>query len=146
MNPFTRFACDGRGPGANWLVRILVGGVFLTEGIQKFLFTESLGIGRFAKIGIPFPSFSAPFVGVVEIGAGALLVLGLLTRLAAVLLLTDIAVAIATTKLPMLVTKGVWATLHEARTDWSMLVGLVFIMAAGAGSRSLDARLQRPTR
>jgi uncharacterized membrane protein YphA (DoxX/SURF4 family) len=69
-----------------------------------------------------------------------LLLIGLLTRLAALLLLVDICVAIATTKLPMLVAKGFWATAHEARTDWSMLLGLVFLLAAGAGSRSLDAR------
>jgi uncharacterized membrane protein YphA (DoxX/SURF4 family) len=118
-----------------------VGSVFLSEGIQKFLFPEALGVGRFAKIGIPAPEISAPFVGTVEFVAGGLLLLGLLTRLAAILLLIDIVVAIATTKLPMLVAKGFWATAHEARTDWSMLLGLVFLLAAGAGSRSLDARL-----
>jgi putative oxidoreductase len=133
-------ACDGRGAGANALVRVLVGSVFLSEGIQKFLFPEALGVGRFAKIGIPMPEISAPFVGMAEIIAGALLLLGLLTRLAALLLLVDICVAIATTKLPMLVAKGFWATAHEARTDWSMLLGLLFLLGAGAGSRSLDAR------
>ncbi len=132
---------DGRGADANVFVRILVGSVFLSEGIQKFLFPEALGVGRFAKIGIPAPEISAPFVGTVEFVAGGLLLLGLLTRLAAILLLIDIVVAIATTKLPMLVAKGFWATAHEARTDWSMLLGLVFLLAAGAGSRSLDARL-----
>jgi uncharacterized membrane protein YphA (DoxX/SURF4 family) len=132
---------DGRGAAANVLVRVLVGSVFLSEGIQKFLFPVALGAGRFAKIGIPAPQISAPFVGTVEIVAGALLLFGLLTRLAAILLLVDIVVAIATTKLPMLAAKGFWATAHEARTDWTMLLGLVFLLAAGAGSRSLDARL-----
>jgi uncharacterized membrane protein YphA (DoxX/SURF4 family) len=127
------------------LVRVLVGLVFLSEGVQKFLYPASLGVGRFRAIGIPLPSFSAPFVGVVEIVAGALLVAGLLTRLAAALLLADIAVAIATTKLPMLVAKGFWATAHEARTDWSMALGLVFLLVAGAGPRSLDARISRPS-
>jgi putative oxidoreductase len=131
---------DGRGAAANVLVRVLVGSVFLSEGIQKFLFPEALGAGRFAKIGIPAPEISAPFVGTVEIVAGALLLFGLLTRRAALLLRVDIVVAIATTKLPMLA-KGFWATAHEARTDWSMLLGLLFLLAAGAGSRSIDARL-----
>jgi putative oxidoreductase len=131
---------DGRGAAANVLVRVLVGSVFLSEGIQKFLFPEALGAGRFAKIGIPAPQYSAPLVGTVEIVAGTLLLLGLLTRLAALLLRVDIVVAIATTKLPMLA-KGFWATAHEARTDWSMLLGLLFLLAAGAGSRSIDARL-----
>ena len=142
MKSLLRIACDGRGAAANVLVRVLVGSVFLSEGIQKFLFPEALGAGRFAKIGIPAPQSSAPLVGTVEIVAGTLLLLGLLTRLAAILLLVDICVAIATTKLPMLVAKGFWATAHEARTDWSMLLGLVFLLAAGAGSRSLDARLK----
>jgi putative oxidoreductase len=143
MSIAQRLLSDGRGVAANVLVRLLVGGVFLSEGIQKFLFPEILGVGRFAKIGIPVPQFSAPVIGVVEIGAGALLLLGLLTRLAASLLLADIAVAIATTKLPMLATKGFWAMAHEARTDWSMLLGLVFLLLAGGGPRSLDARLAR---
>src|SRR5437762_10506950 len=98
------------------LIRILVGWVFLSEGIQKFLFPDALGVGRFIKIGIPAPAFTAPFVGVVEIVAGALLIVGLVTRLASIALLIDIAVAIASTKIPMLIHKGFWAAMHEART------------------------------
>jgi putative oxidoreductase len=136
-----RIISNGRGAAANVFVRALVGPVFLSEGIQKFLFREALGVGRFAKIGIPMPQVSAPFVGVVEIVAGALLLAGLFTRLASILLLIDISVAIATTKVPMLASKGLWATVHEARTDWAMFLGLLFLLVAGAGSRSLDARL-----
>jgi uncharacterized membrane protein YphA (DoxX/SURF4 family) len=143
MSGILRLLTDGRGVAANGLVRLLVGSVFVSEAVQKFLFSEALGVGRFAKIGIPLAQFSAPFIGVVEIVAGTLLVLGLVTRLAASLLLADIAVAIATTKLPMLASKGFWVTAHEARTDWSMLLGLVFLLVAGAGSRSLDAHLTR---
>lgn len=141
MSAIRRVLADGRGVSANAVVRVLVGTVFVSEGVQKFLFPEALGVGRFAKIGIPLPQLSAPFVGVVEIAAGTLLIAGLLTRLAAALLLADIAVAIATTKLPMLASKGFWATAHEARTDWSMLLGLAFLLAAGAGQVSLDARM-----
>lgn len=143
MNALLRLASDPRGDNANVLIRILAGTVFLSEGIQKFLFPDALGVGRFAKIGIPVPELSAPFIGVVEIVAGALLLLGLLSRLAAVFLLADISVAIATTKLPMLIAKGFWTTAHEARTDWSMFLGLVFLLVAGSGPRSLDARLIR---
>ena len=125
------------------LVRILVGWVFLSEGIQKFLFPAALGTGRFAKIGIPWPQYSAPFVGVVEVVCGTLLILGLFTSLASVLLLIDIAVAIATTKFPMLLKQGFWATLHEARTDFSMLFGLIAILLMGAGMFSLDWRRNR---
>jgi putative oxidoreductase len=90
------------------LVRILVGWVFLTEGIQKFLFPAELGVGRFAKIGILAPQVMAPFVGGVEIVFGALILLGLFTRLATVPLLIDIVVALFTTKLQFLVSHGVW--------------------------------------
>ena len=125
-------------PAAVVLVRLLVGLVFLSEGIQKFLFSEALGVGRFTKIGIPAPEFFAPFVGAVEIGCGLLVVLGLVTRLAAVPLLIDILVAIATTKVPMLAQSGFWAAAHESRTDNCMLLGLIFLLMVGGGPWSLD--------
>ena len=124
------------------LIRILVGWVFLSEGIQKFLFPAALGVGRFAKIGIPAPQVMAPFVGVVEIVCGALLLVGLFTRLAAVPLLIDILVALITTKLPMIGKNGIWSTLHEARVDVSMLMGLIFLLIVGSGAYSLDAKLK----
>ena len=122
------------------LIRILVGWVFMSEGIQKFLFPVQLGVGRFEKIGIPSPHFMAPFVGVVEIVCGTLLLIGLFTRLAGIPLLGVILVAIATTKIPMIAKSGVWAMLHEARTDFSMLLGLAFLLITGAGTLSWDAR------
>jgi len=125
------------------LIRLIVGWVFLSEGIQKFLFPAALGVGRFTKIGIPDPQILAPFVGVVEILCGALLIIGLLTRLAALPLLCVISVAIWTTKVPMLAKQGFWAMVHEARTDFCMVFGLLFLLIAGAGSLSLDASLQR---
>ncbi len=128
-------------PGATLLVRLVVGWVFLSEGIQKFLFPDALGVGRFIKIGIPAAAVMAPFVGVVEIACGALLILGLLMRFGAIALLIDILVAIATTKGPMLLEKGFWATSHEARTDLAMAFCLVFLLWVGAGPASLDARL-----
>ena len=123
------------------LVRFVVGWIFLTEGIQKFLFPDALGVGRFIKIGIPEPAVMAPFVGVVEIACGTLLILGLLTRFGAFALLIDILVVITTTKGPMLLEKGFWATSHEARTDLAMAFCLVFLLVVGAGSLSLDARV-----
>jgi putative oxidoreductase len=139
-----------RNPDAAWanraaqaimLIRILVGWVFLSEGIQKFLFPDALGVGRFTKIGIPWPQVMAPFVGVVEIVCGSLLLIGLITRLAAVPLLIDICVALYSTKVVTLPKNGLWGTLHEARTDVSMLLGLIFLLIAGGGIWSLDATL-----
>ncbi len=128
-------------PAAVILVRLLVAGVFVSEGIQKFLYPDALGVGRFLKIGIPAASVMAPFVGGCEIVGGILLVVGLLTRLAAIPLIVDMLVAIATTKVPIVVKSGFWAMAHEARTDYAMLLGLVFLLLVGAGRISLDARL-----
>jgi uncharacterized membrane protein YphA (DoxX/SURF4 family) len=121
------------------LIRILVGWVFLSEGIQKFLFPDSLGVGRFVKIGIPSPQVMAPFVGVVEIVCGPVLLIGLVTRLATVPLLIDISVAIYSTKIVTFAKNRFWGTMHEARTDVSMLLGLVVLLLVGAGAWSLDA-------
>jgi putative oxidoreductase len=126
-------------PSATILVRLVVGGVFWSEGIQKFLFPEALGVGRFAKIGIPAPEVLAPFVGGVEIVCGALLMAGLLTRLASVPLIAVISVAIATTKVPLGLEKGFWAAAHEARTDFAMFLGAIFLLLVGAGRWSVDA-------
>ena len=130
-------------PSATWLVRLMVGGVFLSEGVQKFLYPAALGIGRFAKIGIPWPAFSAPFDGAFEIGCGLLVVLGLATRFAAIPLIIDIAVAIISTKFPILARSGFWHAAHESRTDVCMLLGAAFLLIVGAGPRSLDGWLTR---
>ena len=123
------------------LIRVLVGWVFLSEGIPKFLFSDSLGVGRFVKIGIPWTQVMAPFVGVVEIVCGSMQLLGLVARLATVPLLVDISVAPYSTKIVTLLKSGFWGTLHEARTDVSMLLGLIFLLVVGAGAWSLDVWL-----
>lgn len=132
------------------LVRLLVGWVFVSEGIQKFLFRDALGAGRFERIGIPAPHATAAFAGVVEILCGLLVVLGIMTRLATIPLLFDMAVAIASTKIPILLGHnvwrfvapkppyGVWAMLHEARVDFSMVLGLLFLLIVGLGRWSFD--------
>ena len=130
-------------PAATALIRAMVGAVFLSEGIQKFLFPDQLGAGRFLKIGLPSPEVLGPFVGSVEIIAGALVLIGLGTRLAAVPLLVIMSVALATTKWPMLVERGFWFAAHEARTDWSMFLGSLFLLIEGAGPWSADSRLSR---
>ena len=129
---------DGTAQASVILVRLLVGWVFFSEGVQKFLFPAALGVGRFTKIGIPAPHFFAPFVGVVEIVCGLLVIVGFLTRLVAIPLVIDISVAIATTKIAMLAKDGFWGTMHEARTDLCMLLGSLFLIAVGSGRLSLD--------
>lgn len=136
------------------LIRIAVGGIFLSEGIQKFLFPNELSVGRFIKIGIPAPEIMGPFVAIVETVCGLLIILGLLTRLAAIPLIIDMCVAIVSTKLPILLGHGIWrfslsklasygfwSMAHEARTDFAMLLGSMFLLIVGAGAWSLDARL-----
>jgi putative oxidoreductase len=131
-------------PGASAaviLIRLAVGAVFLSEGIQKFLFPAELGVGRFMRIGIPAPEIMAPFDGAFEIVCGVLLLVGLLARLAAIPMIINMLVAISTTKIPILVKSGFWAMAHEARTDWAMLLGSLFLLIVGSGPWSLDARL-----
>jgi len=130
-------------PSSVVLIRLMVGAVFLSEGIQKFLFPDQLGAGRFLKIGLPNPRFLGPFVGGFEIACGTLLIIGLGTRLAAVPLLIIMSVALVTTKWPILVDQGFCSAAHEARTDWSMFLGALFLLIVGAGRWSLDARLVR---
>jgi putative oxidoreductase len=155
MNLLKRFSVT-RAPRAVAIVRLMVGAVFLSEGLQKFLFPEADGVGRFIKIGIPSPEITAPFVGGVEITCGLLILLGFLTRLAAILLLINISVAILSTKIPILLGHGYWSfslpklaqygfwsMAHEGRTDFSMLLGLLFLLIVGAGPWSVDAHPAR---
>jgi putative oxidoreductase len=130
-----------RGPAAILIVRVGVGFVFVTEGIQKFLFPGELGVGRFVHIGIPAPQIMAPFVGGLEIVGGLAIALGLLARIFAVPLLVSMLVAITSTKLVTFGKSGFWKTAHEARTDLLMICGLLLILAIGPGLRSLDRRL-----
>ncbi|MGH8102655.1 MAG: DoxX family protein [Chthoniobacterales bacterium] len=143
-------------PAATILVRLLVGSVFLSEGIQKFLYPTELAAGRLAKIGIPAPEILGPFVGACETIGGGLLILGLITRFAAFVLLIDISVASLSTKIPILLGHsfgrfalpnlpryGFLSMMHEARTDFSMWLGLLFLLIVGAGKMSFDAILAR---
>lgn len=128
--------------------------MFLSEGIQKFLYPAENAAGRFARIGIPSPDVMGPFVGVVELVCGALILIGFLTRLAALPLIMDMLVAILSTKIPILLGYGFWGfslrtvpyygfwgMAHEARTDFAMLLGSIFLLIVGAGLWSIDARL-----
>jgi uncharacterized membrane protein YphA (DoxX/SURF4 family) len=118
------------------------------------VFPEILGSGRFARIGIPAPELMGPFVGVVELVCGLLILLGLSTRAAAVPLIVTMVVAIVATKIPILLGRdwwifavadlqryGFWSFMHETRTDWAMLMGALYLAAVGAGPWSLDAKL-----
>ncbi len=148
---------DTRAGGWSILVRLLVGlVVFLPEGIQKLAFSEVLGAGRFAHIGIPYPDVMGPFVGVVEIVCGTLIILGLFTRLGSIPLIIIMIVAIVSTKVPILLGHdfwifhvpklpryGFWSMSHEARTDFAMLLGSLYLLIAGGGAWSLDALIAR---
>ncbi len=139
------------------LVRLMVGIVFVSEGIQKFLFPVLRGPGRFAEVGFPAPQFFGYGVGLVEVLFGTLILIGLYTRWAAASLLVIVVGALVTTKLPILLGHGFgpftvpssddygfWAMMHAARIDWAMLMGLLVLAIAGAGPRSLDAFRSTP--
>lgn len=128
------------------LLRLMVGSVFLSEGIQKFLFPGTLGAGRFLKIGLPSPEFLASFVGFFEIVCGILILTGLFTRLASIPIIIIMLVAIATTKAEVLKNEGFWEMLHGSRTDWAMLLGGIFLLIEGAGKWSFDEKLNQNER
>jgi putative oxidoreductase len=138
------------GPAAALLLRVMAGGVFLSEGILKFVYPNQ-GLGRFTKLGFPFPHFTATFVGGLEIVGGILLLAGLFTRFAAIPFIVEMIVAILSTKIalylgtsplplpPSLPTVGIWAVLHETRSDWAQLLTVTFLLLEGPGRLSLDA-------
>ena len=130
-------------PASAILIRLMVGCVFLSEGIQKFLFPADIGSGRFAKIGLPASEFLGPFVGSFEIICGLLVILGFFTRIAVIPLIIIMLVAIASTKIPILLESGFWKMAHESRTDFSMLLGSIFLLINGAGDFSLDRKLSK---
>jgi uncharacterized membrane protein YphA (DoxX/SURF4 family) len=140
-------------PRGTTLIRLMVGAVFLWEAIMKFVFPDTLGPGRFSLIGLPAPDIMSPFDAVFEAGCGILLMLGLLTRLAAIPMIIDMVVAILSTKIPMLLgtsplplppvppVSGFWAVLHEVRSEYAQLLGTIYLLVAGPGRQSLDALL-----
>jgi putative oxidoreductase len=138
-------------PRATVLIRLMAGAVFFSEGILKFVYTNQ-GVGRFTKLGFPFPDTVATAIGLFEIVGGLLLISGLFTRLVAIMFSAEMVVAMLTTKialylgtspLPMPASPpkvGIWAVLHETRSDWAQLMCCVFLVVVGAGAASLDAR------
>jgi len=141
-------------PRATILLRLMAGGVFLWEGILKFVYANQ-GVGRFTKLGFPFPDFTASFVGGLEIVGGLLILLGLGTRLVAVPFLIEMVVAMLSTKIGLYLgtsplpppssppLTGFWAVLHEVRSEYAQLLTVGFLLWAGPGPWSLDGRRAR---
>ena len=138
------------GPRATIAIRLMAGAVFLWEGLLKFAYTNQ-GIGRFTRLGLPFPEVTAPFVAWLEIVGGILLLLGLGTRLISIPFIVEMIVAMLSTKPrlylgtlplpppPVPPQVGLWAVLHEVRSEYAQLMSCVFLLIAGPGPWSLDA-------
>ena len=125
------------------IIRIIVGFIFLSEGIQKFLFPELVGTVRFEKIGFSDPAFWAFFTGTFEIICGSFVLLGLFTRLTAIPLLVIMIIAFVTTKWPILIDKGFFAMAHAYRTDFAITLLLIYLLIYGAGNWSLDSKIYK---
>ncbi len=142
------------GPASVLFLRLMAGGVFLWEGILKFVYVNQ-GVGRFTKLGMPFPHLTANFIGYLEIVGGLLLLSGLLTRLIAIPFIIEMIVAILSTKISLYLGTsplplppsppqfGMWAVLHEVRSEYAQLLTTAFLLVNGPGKWSLDALLQR---
>jgi len=140
------------GPGATMVIRLMAGGVFFWEGILKFVYVNQ-GVGRFTKLGIPFPLVTAPFVGWLEIVGGILLMLGLGTRLITIPFIIEMLVAMLSTKPrlflgtlplpppPVPPQVGIWAVLHEIRSEYAQIMSCIFLLISGPGPWSFDAAL-----
>jgi len=145
------------GPKSILLLRLMAGGVFFWEGLLKFVYANQ-GVGRFTKLGIPFPHFTATFIGGLEIVGGLLLLTGLTTRLIAVPFVAEMIVAILSTKIALYLGTsplplppsppriGPWAVLHEVRSDYAQILTVIFLLVNGPGAWSLDALLRRKRR
>ena len=123
------------------LIFLMVGAIFLSEGIKKFLFADKSGVDRFEKIGLPNPGFLRPFVGGFEIICRTGILIGLFTRVAAVPLIIIMITAISTTKIRILINEGFWTRMHESRTDWAMVLSCVFLLIKGGGRWSVDRKI-----
>lgn len=123
------------------LIRLIVGLIFLTEGIQKFLFPGLLGTGRFLQIGFSHAAFWAYFTGSFEVLCALLILFGLVTRIASIPLLVIMITAFITTKWPILESKGFWPMFHEYRTDFAMTLLLIYLALYGGGKWSVDSKL-----
>ena len=148
MNPPTD------GPKSTLLLRLMAGGVFFWEGLLKFVYANQ-GVGRFTKLGIPFPHLTATLIGGLEIGGGLLLLTGLTTRLIAIPFIAEMIVAILSTKIslylgtsplalpPVPPQAGFWAVLHEVRSEYAQMMTVMFLLVNGPGEWSLDAILRK---
>jgi putative oxidoreductase len=131
------------------IIRLMAGSVFFGEGILKFVYVNQ-GVGRFTKLGFPFPGFTAHFIAVGEIIGGLLLIFGLFTRITAFYFIIQMIVAVLSTKIdlyfgtsplplpPAPPRMGIWAVLHETRSDYAQILTCLFLLIEGAGRRSLD--------
>lgn len=125
------------------ILRFLIGYVFIMEGIQKFIYSDELGIGRFIKIGIPYAEILAPVVGFCEILFGFFILIGLFTRLSSIILIIIMIIAIITTKIPVLFDQGIFHFSHKSRNDLSMLFCSIYLLIKGCGQYGVDFIISR---
>jgi len=124
------------------VVRLSIGTMFFGSGLGKLGKLPGL-IGYFRSLGIPFPELQAPFVASTELVCGALVAVGLVTRPAALMLCGVMVVAIITAAAPEHHIQANWHGLLEFLylSEWCLLLLLGWLVLAGPGRASVDARL-----
>jgi putative oxidoreductase len=137
------------GPSSILIIRLMTGTVFFWEGILKFVYVNQ-GVGRFTKLGFPFPDTTAHVIATGEIIGGLLIIFGLFTRIAAFYFVVQMVVAVLSTKIDLYFGRsplpmppappkmGIWAVLHETRSDYAQILTCLFLLLEGAGRRSGD--------
>src|ERR1700733_9465969 len=131
------------------VIRLMAGFVFFWEGILKFVYVNQ-GVGRFTKLGFPFPETTAHLIAIGEIIGGLLIIFGLFTRVTAFYFIVQMIVAVLSTKIDLYFGRsplplppappkiGIWAVLHEIRSDYAQILGCIFLLIEGPGRRSID--------
>ncbi|MGD9796439.1 MAG: DoxX family protein [Acidimicrobiia bacterium] len=126
-------------PAVPLVLRVVLGGLFIWHGIDKFDVGIDMIEEMFTMWGVPAPGLTAPLTAIIEIVAGTMLVLGIGTRIAAMLLSVVMIGALIYVKQDLGIISS--QPMPGAELDLAMLAGLIALMILGPGSISVDDKI-----